>query len=68
MEKHEVKQMVKLSTPDSERHRAEYLAEIGMFKDMIRDCSLERSHGSTEISVEEIQDCLKNYVSLLKSA
>lgn len=64
MERHEIKQMVKLSTPESQRQRAEYLAEIGRFKDMVRDCSAERSHGASEISLEEGQDCLRRFVSI----
>lgn len=63
VERHEIKQMVKLSTPEADRQRAEYLAEIGKFKDMVRDCSRDRSVSSGQISIEEGMECLRKFVS-----
>lgn len=66
VERHEIKQMVKLSTPEADRQRAEYLAEIGKFKDMVRDCSRDRSVSSGQISIEEGMECLRKFVSFLR--
>ena len=72
VEKHEIKQMVQLTSPTRERDRAAYLAEIGKFKEMIKDCDQDRlpnsggRSGDNEIGVDEGIECLKKYVSFRK--
>ena len=61
VEKHEIKQMVKLTSPDANRDRAAYLAEVGKFKDLMRDCNKDDPNDG-HISVEEGIECIKNYV------
>ena len=61
VEKHEIKQMVKLTSPDANRDRAAYLAEVGKFKDLMRDCNKDDPNDG-HISVEEGIECIKNFV------
>jgi len=67
VEKHEIKQMVQLTSPTVERDRAAYLAEIGKFKDMVKDCDQDRfpnaggRSGDNEIGFDEGIECLKKY-------
>ena len=66
VERHEIKQSVKLAKPDMEKDRQAYLDEIGRFKDMVRDCdekTPESNRGDGEISYEEGQRCLHEFVS-----
>ena len=68
VEKHEIKQMVQLTSPTVERDRAAYLAEIGKFKDMVKDCDQDRfpnaggRSGDNEIGFDEGIECLQKYV------
>jgi len=64
VERHEIKQSVKLAKPDMEKDRQAYLDEIGRFKDMVRDCdekTPESNRGDGEISYEEGQRCLHEF-------
>ena len=69
VEKTEIKQMVMLTSPTRERDRAAYLAEIGKFKDMVKDCDKDRipnsggRSGDNEVTVQEGIECLQNFVS-----
>ena len=60
--------MVQLTSPTVERDRAAYLAEIGKFKDMVKDCDQDRfpnaggRSGDNEIGFDEGIECLKKYV------
>ena len=63
MERHEIKQAVKLSQPDMEKEREKYLAEIAKFKDMVRDCDVDKTDSNGEITNEEGLQCLQQFVS-----
>merc|ERR1712110_1347412 len=39
VERHEVKQNVRMASPDASSNRESYLYEIGKFKDLVRDCN-----------------------------
>ena len=60
--------MVQLTSPTVERDRAAYLAEIGKFKDMVKDCDQDRfpnaggRSGDNEIGFDEGIECLQKYV------
>lgn len=63
MERHEIKQAVKLSQPDMEKEREKYLDEIAKFKDMVRDCDVDKTDSNGEITNEEGLQCLQQFVS-----
>ena len=50
-----------MAGPGKERDREAYLAEIGKFKDLIRDCDSDKS--TEDITQEEGINCLQNFVS-----
>merc|ERR1711997_160685 len=61
VERHEIKQAVKLASPDMEKDRKVYLDEIAKFKDMVKACDKitpDSSRGDGEIDFEEGQACL----------
>jgi Ca2+-binding EF-hand superfamily protein len=62
----EIKNMVKLVTPSGNPGREAYLAEVGKFKDMARDCNIDNDDGSGTITKEEGIACLRNFVNTLK--
>ena len=52
VERHEIKQAVKLASPDMEKDRKVYLDEIARFKDMVKACDKitpDSSRGDGEI-------------------
>jgi hypothetical protein len=55
--------MVKLVTPSGNPGREAYLAEVGKFKDMARDCNLEDDDATGTITKEEGIACLRNFVN-----
>ena len=61
--------MVMLTSPTRERDRQAYLAEIGKFKDMVKDCDQDRipnsggRSGDNEVTVQEGIECLQKFVS-----
>ena len=59
VERHEIKQMVQLAGPQIEHDRQAYLDEVGKFKDMIRDCDVDKDDG--EITPQEGVVCLERY-------
>ena len=66
VERHEIKQAVKLASPDMEKDRKVYLDEIAKFKDMVKACDKitpDSSRGDGEIDFEEGQACLNENVS-----
>ena len=66
VERHEIKQAVKLASPDMEKDRKIYLDEIASFKDMVKACDTEDitgNRGDGEIDFEEGQACLNENVS-----
>ena len=68
VERHEIKQAVKLASPDMEKDRKVYLDEIAKFKDMVKACDKitpDSSRGDGEIDFEEGQACLNENVSNL---
>ena len=68
VERHEIKQAVKLASPDMEKDRKIYLDEIASFKDMVKACDTEDitgNRGDGEIDFEEGQACLNENVSIL---
>ena len=68
VERHEIKQAVKLASPDMEKDRKIYLDEISRFKDMVKACdkiTSDSSRGDGEIDFEEGQACLNENVSIL---
>ena len=68
VERHEIKQAVKLASPDMEKDRKVYLDEIARFKDMVKACDKitpDSSRGDGEIDFEEGQACLNKNVSIL---
>ena len=68
VERHEIKQAVKLASPDMEKDRKVYLDEIARFKDMVKACDKitpDSSRGDGEIDFEEGQACLNENVSIL---
>ena len=68
VERHEIKQAVKLASPDMEKDRKVYLDEIAKFKDMVKACDKIKpnsSRGDGEIDFEEGQACLNENVSIL---
>ena len=68
VERHEIKQAVKLASPDMENDRKIYLDEIARFKDMVKACDTEDitgNRGDGEIDFEEGQACLNENVSIL---
>ena len=62
VERHEIKQAVKLASPDMEKDRKVYLDEIARIKDMVKACD---KRGDGEIDFEEGQACLNENVSIL---
>ena len=68
VERHEIKQAVKLASPDMEKDKKTYLDEIARFKDMVKACDTEDitgNRGDGEIDFEEGEACLKENVSIL---
>merc|ERR1712129_120018 len=61
VERHEIKQAVKLASPDMEKDRKTYLDEIARFKDIVKACDKitpDSSRGDGEIDFKEGQACL----------
>ena len=66
VERHEIKQAVKLASPDMEKDRKTYLDEIARFKDIVKACDKitpDSSRGDGEIDFKEGQECLNENVS-----
>ena len=49
-----------MSSPDANMNRSAYLAEVGKFKNLMRDCNADDSDGI--ITLEEGIRCMRNFV------
>ena len=61
VERHEVKQNVRMASPDASSNRESYLYEIGKFKDLVRDCN-QNNENDHLITVAEGIECLSKFV------
>merc|ERR1712226_526576 len=59
-ESHEVKQNVRMASPDASSNRESYLYEIGKFKDLVRDCN-QNNENDHLITVAEGIECLGKF-------
>jgi len=60
VERHEVKQNVRMASPDASSNRESYLYEIGKFKDLVRDCN-QNNENDHLITVAEGIECLSKF-------